>query len=211
MPQIEYTHNAIFIVYHSINAYSEDRIRIPNIVTPAIFESQIRYLSSMVSIIPLKEYLAHVKEGKPLLKKCAIITFDDGYKDNLTIASPILQKYGVPATFFIATGYIGTNKIKWEDRLSCLIRRSKAEVISINLPTSEMSLNITSKKGKFKAINTMVNALGHLNQSEREQILNELEKQLNVKCSDQADVMMTWNDVRRLADTQGFARPRIKV
>src|SRR5690242_8756600 len=94
-------HTVVFLVYHSINEYSEDRIRVPNIVTPTTFEEQIRYWSSTASVIPLQKYLDHMKDGTPLSRKSVVITFDDGYKDNLTIAAPILQKYGVPATFFI--------------------------------------------------------------------------------------------------------------
>ena len=205
MFRIEHSHNVVLVVYHSINEYREDRIRIPNVVTPTAFEAQIQYLASIASIITLQEYLNHLEEGKPLLNKSIVVTFDDGYKDNLTIASPILQKYGIPATFFIATGYIGTDKMKWEDQLSCLIRRSKVEVVSLGLPSSNVSFNIGSDKDKFKVIDALVNLLGHLNQTERLQVLDGLRKQTRVKCDDQADVMMTWDDVRQLADIPGFS------
>lgn len=205
MPHIEHSHSVVLIYYHSINEYCEDRIRIPNIVTPTVFESQIQYLASIARIIPLQEYLDHAKERKPLPQKSIVITFDDGYKDNLTTAFPILQKYDVPATFFVSTGYIGTDKIKWEDQLSCLIRRSKVKVISLSIPSGDVSFNISSEKDKFRAINALVGILSHLNQSEREQVLNELGEQLKVKCADQAGVMMTWDDVRQLADTPGFS------
>ena len=204
MPRINHSHSVVLICYHSINEFSDERIRVPNIVTPRVFEAQIQYLVSMARIIPLQEYLDHVKEKKPLHQKSIVITFDDGYKDNLTIAFPILQKYSVPATFFISTGYIGTNKIKWEDQLSCLIRRSKIEVFSLGFPSSNVSFNIGRAKDKFRTINALVNILGHLNQSERQQALDELKVQLKVNCTDQAGVMMTWDDVRQLADTPGI-------
>lgn len=205
MLHFEHSHNAVLVVYHSINEYCEDRIRIPSIVTPTAFEAQVRYLAATASFITLQEYLDHLKEGKPLLNKSVVVTFDDGYKDNLTIAAPILQKYGIPATFFIATGYIGADKMKWEDQLSCLIRRSKVEIVSLSLPSSDVSFNIGSDKDKFKAINALVNMLGQLNQIERLRILDGLREQLKAKCDDQADVMMTWDDVRQLADTPEFS------
>lgn len=205
MPRFEHSHNAVLVVYHSINEYREDCIRVPNIVTPTAFEAQIQHLASTASIITLQEYLDHIEEGKPLLNKSIVITFDDGYKDNLTIASRILQKYGIPATFFIATGYIGTGKMKWEDQLSCLIRRSKAEIVSLDFLSSDASLNIGSDKDKFKVIDALVNVLGHLSQTERLKILDELRKQFKVKCDNQADIMMTWDDVRQLANNPMFS------
>ena len=205
MPYFKHPHSVGLVYYHSINEYREDRIRVPNIVTPTAFEAQIQYLASIAKVIPIQEYLDHIKKKEPLPQKSIVITFDDGYKDNLTIASPILQKYGVPATFFISTGYIGTGKMKWEDQLSCLIRRSKVDVISLGLQARYISFNIGSEKDKFRAINMLVNILGYLTQSERESVLDELAKQLKVKCTDQVDVMMTWDDVRKLADTPGFS------
>jgi len=205
MFHIEHSRNAVLVVYHSINEFHEDRIRVPNIVIPTAFDAQIQYLASTANIITLQEYLDHLEVGKPLLNKSIVITFDDGYKDNLTIAAPILRKYGVPATFFVATGFVGTGKMKWEDELNCLIRRSKVEVLSLSLPSTDVSFNIASDKNKFKAIGTLVNILGLLSQTERQQVLDELKGQVNVKCDEQADIMMTWDDVRQLADVPGFS------
>lgn len=200
-----HSHNAVLVVYHSINEIREDRIRVPNIVTPAVFEAQIRVLASTARMIPLQEYLDHVEQGTPLPEKSIVVTFDDGYKDNLTLASPILQKHGVPATFFITTGTIGAGRMKWEDQLSCWIRRSGVEVLTLELPAGGVSFAIGSQKDKFKAINALVGRLGLLSQAERQPLLDELGKQLQVKCDDQADVMLNWEDVRRLADTPGFS------
>jgi hypothetical protein len=46
-------------------------------------------------------------EGRP--PQSVLVTFDDGYRDNLTNALPLLVRYGIRATFFIATGYVGGN------------------------------------------------------------------------------------------------------
>lgn len=199
------SHSVVLIAYHSINEYREDRIRVTNIVRPTIFEAQVQYLASTANIITLKEYLDHIEERKPILNKSVVVTFDDGYKDNLTIALPILQKYGVPATFFIATGYIGTGKVKWEDELSCVIRRSKKESISISLPTGNFPFDISSDKAKFQAIDYLVKVLSTFSQADRHQVLDQVKGQSDVKCDGQTGVMMSWDDVRQLANTPGFS------
>jgi len=85
--------------YHSLN---------PNIngISKNLFEEHIKYLSSNYNIVTLKEALQKV------INNCSngdelVITFDDGYEDNLTKAFPILSKYGGAATIFITTGLIG--------------------------------------------------------------------------------------------------------
>src|ERR1035437_5867511 len=46
-----------------------------------------------------------------------LVTFDDGYRNNFTVAAPILRKYGVPAVFFTSTGYIEADRLYWYDEL----------------------------------------------------------------------------------------------
>jgi peptidoglycan/xylan/chitin deacetylase (PgdA/CDA1 family) len=46
-----------------------------------------------------------------------LVTFDDGYRNNFTVAAPILRKYGVPAVFFASTGYIEADRLYWYDEL----------------------------------------------------------------------------------------------
>jgi peptidoglycan/xylan/chitin deacetylase (PgdA/CDA1 family) len=55
-----------------------------------------------------------LEKGAPLRRELAI-TFDDGYEDNYLIAAPILKSMGLPATFFIATSFVGTESVAWWD------------------------------------------------------------------------------------------------
>ncbi len=204
MPHTEHPGSVVLLAYHSINTCDEDRIRVPNIVTPDAFEAQIRYLSRNYHVIGLPECISRIQEGKPLPGKTAVITLDDGYKDNLAIASPILRKHGVPATFFIPTGCIGADKMKWEDELNCLIMRSNARALSLALPSGSVWVRIGSSKARQTAIDALVNILGHLDSTERSRMLDELRQQAKVQC-DPSGVMLTWNEVRQLAETPGFS------
>jgi peptidoglycan/xylan/chitin deacetylase (PgdA/CDA1 family) len=59
----------------------------------------------------LKRFVSNFSTQTSLSSKNIIITFDDGYRDNFLYAAPILKKYNVPATFFVTSGYIGTDKV----------------------------------------------------------------------------------------------------
>lgn len=70
-------------------------------VSPEQFEAQIRALSEAgYTGVSFDELQAYVLRGEPLPKKPVVITFDDGYLSNYTLAYPILQKYGMKATIF---------------------------------------------------------------------------------------------------------------
>lgn len=65
-------------------------------------------------VVSLEDFLDQVEEGESLAGKVAI-TFDDGYLDNHRTAAPILEELGLPACFFITTGFIGTERVPWWD------------------------------------------------------------------------------------------------
>jgi peptidoglycan/xylan/chitin deacetylase (PgdA/CDA1 family) len=56
-----------------------------------------------------------------LPNRSVVVTFDDGYADNLHNAKPLLERYGIPATVFITTGYVGREREFWWDELERLL------------------------------------------------------------------------------------------
>jgi peptidoglycan/xylan/chitin deacetylase (PgdA/CDA1 family) len=103
---------AIILTYHSVGdisdkSYSKYSVSLKN------FEEQIRYLISNNKIISLEKLVTDIKNEVNLSDGSVAITFDDGFKNNYLFAYPILKKYNLPSTIFLATGYIESEK-KWE-------------------------------------------------------------------------------------------------
>ncbi|MBB6479250.1 polysaccharide deacetylase family protein [Spirochaeta isovalerica] len=88
------------------------------IVTPETFNLHCRVLARHYDIYPLSEACDLMRKGYKSKRPLAIITFDDGYCDNIEYASPILASHGLRATFFIITGLIGKEEYPWYDKLS---------------------------------------------------------------------------------------------
>ncbi len=99
------------LAYHRI--YNEDELYS---VSTADFEEHMRYLKENgYTAISLAELFAARAGDKPLPDKPIVITFDDGYADNLTSAQPIMEKYGMKGTVFIIGGSIGQpDYLTWE-------------------------------------------------------------------------------------------------
>lgn len=111
----------VILLYHRIARISPDPWQL--CVTPEHFGEHLEVLRKYQRI-PLNQI--HVR--KWLSGKCiprVAITFDDGYADNLYEAAPLLEKYDTPATFFIATGYIGGTNEFWWDELERLVFQSQ--------------------------------------------------------------------------------------
>ena len=82
----------------------------------AKFEAFCRFFRRYFKVVPFSEQVAAVRAGRPMGGTLSI-TFDDGYLDNFEVAAPILRKLGLPATFFVATGFIGSRIVPFWDQL----------------------------------------------------------------------------------------------
>lgn len=96
------------------------------------FETQVAMLSKNFRIITLAETVRLAEDPSRLDGFCILLTFDDGYRDNYEIAYPILKAYGVPATFFLATSYVGTSTWPWWDRIAYLVSHNRKGNIHVS-------------------------------------------------------------------------------
>jgi peptidoglycan/xylan/chitin deacetylase (PgdA/CDA1 family) len=83
------------------------------------FERQVEFLGAHYDVLPIDEALAETESSRPR----ACITFDDGYRNNLEFALPVLQRLRLPATIFLPTAFIGSKDLLWTTRLDFAFRR----------------------------------------------------------------------------------------
>lgn len=112
LSQDEISTQVPILMYHHL---SED-VTNSEMVSPEQFEAQIRALAEAgYTGISFDELQAYVLRGEPLPEKPVVITFDDGYRSNYTLAYPILQKYGMKATIFAIGVSFGKDHYKDTD------------------------------------------------------------------------------------------------
>ena len=99
-------------------------------VSPENFAEHLHELRKRMHPIRLSKLVQHLKDGS-LPDKSIAVTFDDGYADNLYAAKPLLEKYEIPATVFICTGYMG--KEFWWDELARLVTGSRTDLSRLHL------------------------------------------------------------------------------
>lgn len=88
----------VILMYHSVGH------RTPRSLPPDVFERHLRALKQAFELVPVRQLrsASAAPQGN-----VACVSFDDGYRDNYEQAAPILTRLGVPATFFVATGFLG--------------------------------------------------------------------------------------------------------
>jgi peptidoglycan/xylan/chitin deacetylase (PgdA/CDA1 family) len=90
------------------------------------FDEHLAYLSrhiDVVGVADLQEVVGR-KRGRHVL-----LTFDDGYRDNYEVAFPLLQRHGLPATFFLSTGFLDAPAVAWWDEISWMVRHAQHDLV----------------------------------------------------------------------------------
>jgi len=162
----------------------------------ADFRRQMEYIAANCSVVTVDD----IAEGKPgnSTKHSVAITFDDGYRDNFTSAFPILKELNLPATIFLATGYIGTGQIPWYDQV-CLAFKLSTRT---SLDSNEFGWPCGALAGREQRVATLERTLAWLRELEddsRRQALPALFKALGVPQSMALpNYMLTWDEIRQM-------------
>lgn len=131
-----YRNRGLILMYHRVSDNPIDPWQLA--VSPENFEDQLKVLKETGLVISLPSMIDHIKaEGK--MEPSIAITLDDGYADNFLNAKPLLEKYDLPASFFICTKHIGSKKAFWWDELATIVltHPELPESIKLDFPDSK--------------------------------------------------------------------------
>jgi peptidoglycan/xylan/chitin deacetylase (PgdA/CDA1 family) len=104
------------------------------------FREQVALIRERFEIIGLERVSRLLDSRERLRRPSALITLDDGYIDNYSLALPVLREFDATAAFFVPTAFVGSNKLPWWDEISWLLRH--ARVSEILLAGSEASFSL---------------------------------------------------------------------
>jgi len=163
-------------------------------VDARVFDVQMQALARYFNVLPLSEAAARLGDGT-LPARAACVTFDDGYLDNVEIALPILQRHRVPATFFIASGFLDGGRM-FNDTVIEAVRRLEGPSVDlqpIGLGTLPVA-NIAQRRG---AIKTVLGHVKYLEPEQRQRVVEQLAHLVRGGLPD--DLMMRSDQVRLLS------------
>lgn len=167
------------------------------------FEKQMKFISKHYNPISIQDLYNYTNTNNPLPKNPILITFDDGFNDNYYNAFPILKKYNIPATLFIATNHIGTDQPFWFERLSHLILTTPKTELSID--ELNFHKNITNNINERRQIyNDCVELLKYKNKTTCIRIIDKLEQEHSITISNDDKKMscpLTWKQCQEMAES----------
>ncbi|MGH8657507.1 MAG: polysaccharide deacetylase family protein [Gammaproteobacteria bacterium] len=153
------------LIYHRV--LSKPDAMLEGEVDIAAFDWQMEILARNFNVLPLVEAVQRLR-ASCLPARAAAITFDDGYADNVENALPVLTRYGLNATFFIATTYLNGGRM-WNDTIIEAVRRTPEPILdlcSLHLG-SYSSVGIGERR---EAATALIRHLKHRPQAERSRL-----------------------------------------
>jgi peptidoglycan/xylan/chitin deacetylase (PgdA/CDA1 family) len=182
-------------LFHQVNP-KRDPIWDP--VDVPLFYKCIRYISKKYKIIPV-EYLPDIRPE--FIHKYATISLDDGYKDNITFAAPVLDKYKVKASFFVVTDCVEKNIPTWTHELEYLFQHTGKIKIDLCFDFMSHSMKVSellNADQRISYVKKLVPFIKTLTNEQRELVIETVRTTF-----DDVEIpgmMMDWNDIRQLAN-----------
>lgn len=168
-------------------------------VTDSYLEAVIlRVKEKGLDIVSLDE--AHKRLTTPgKHKRFCVFTFDDGYRDNLLNAYPILERHQVPFTIYVPSAYPDGKGELWWLTLEEVVR--KQDYLTVNLDGEQAFLDCRTEAEKYAAFEKIYWWLRGVSEDEQRAFVRELAALYKVDMAAQCrDLIMTWDEIRMLAD-----------
>ncbi len=193
------------LTYHRVLPVEEAaRYPFPGmVVSTGQFESHVTRLASRYRVLDFLVAIECLRTGS-IPPRAVVVTFDDGYRDNFEHAFPILQKYGVPATFFVVSGAIDGQSTLWWDAVAHIAGEiAQARRQNNPLPPAMPDWLAALVRDELAAGDPLLIArklVDHCNALPRREREERLKALSDVKTSRIArgDQMMSWDQVREM-------------
>jgi len=180
------------LVFHRVHSAQDELF--PNQIHAATFLERMRWVGNWFNVLPLEDAVGLLQRGS-LPARALAITFDDGYADNATVAVPILRKLGLPATYFIAAGFLDGGRM-WNDTVIESVRSAKQGELDL----SEEGLGkypLGSTAERRAAIAALIARIKYLPTHERQERVDRIATLSATALPN--DLMMTHEQLRSVA------------
>lgn len=179
------------LIFHRVLAHPDPLL--PDEPDRSEFEARMRWVKRWFNVLPLEDAVERLGSRR-LPERPLAITFDDGYADNAEIAVPILLRLGLPATFFVASGFLDGGRM-WNDTVVAAVRATREPILDL-APLGLGAHAISDLQSRRRTIDRLIVALKYLPREERDEKATRLAELAGVRLP--TDLMMSAEDVLRL-------------
>lgn len=193
---------AVVLTYHGVlpDIPRQNDYEYRNFVTTQQLERQIRLLLRRYRPLTVNDFF---ELDRPI-GGGFLITFDDGFRNNLRYAVPVLQKYNLQGCFFITTGLVNTRRLLWTEEITRMVQRTRKKEFGVRLNGTEKIFQIGDVSQKEAVSTRLRNALKKLPPVLRDAVIRQCREQFSDVSEeilpDEEDryLFLNWDDVRQM-------------
>jgi peptidoglycan/xylan/chitin deacetylase (PgdA/CDA1 family) len=203
-------HQTVILTYHRVTPNEADDGTCGSlqgiVVEPDTFAQHLQHLRKRFDVISLDDLVLRLRQRSKAPGRTAVITFDDGWRDNYTYAYPRLKEIDLPATVFIAVGYIGTRRLFWPEQIiACInsLRKTRefqgSERLSRDFPRVKASIEETLRAEPAQlqdSLYSLIEFIKRLPADDRDKIMGVLmDSSGSIDCG---RVMLDWDELSEM-------------
>jgi peptidoglycan/xylan/chitin deacetylase (PgdA/CDA1 family) len=193
----------VVLTYHGVLQRTDGGFLHRNCVSVEEFDRHVEFLKRHYRLLTLDQALDGIAGRVPLPPYSALITFDDGFRNNAELAGPVLAAHGVPAAMFVTTGMLDHHgTLPWVEHLSAGILLTRATTLELEFEGRQHHYDLALPGERERASDELRRHLKNAPTAERERVMEQLEAQCPLQAGDldpERFDFMSWEDARRLA------------
>lgn len=162
-------------------------------VTTEQFNQQIRYISENYHCLDMDSFYQGLHNNN-LPNNSILVTFDDGYRDNITLGLPILKKYNVPATIFVSTDFVERRGLMWWYEQEEIIHRY--DKLAFEFENRAFSWSLRNRTEKEQALNDLYEIFVRMDLPRQRKFMKKCCEAVNYHF-DYDDLILSWEEIEK--------------
>ncbi|MBM3567494.1 MAG: hypothetical protein FJX46_01920 [Alphaproteobacteria bacterium] len=165
------------------------------------FERQMERVADRAHPMSLREMAGRLQAGDSLPPRSVAVTFDDSFANVATDALPVLRRHRIPATFFVTSGFVGTERRFWVDKIEHMINTTTRTELRLETDDLPDRLSLDSAEDRIAAVVAVKAPMKRMRPTQREAALSQLAVATGVESFDDPAPNyrnLTWDELRRL-------------
>lgn len=185
--------NGVYILfYHRLSDATKQKRVAASAVNYQSFDEQMDFLSKNYKIISMDEVPSVLKSSSKLPEKYMVITFDDGYRDNLIYGSDIFSKYNLRPTIYLTANCIENQTLMWFDIVNDIVFSSKKSVITLKVGQNTITKNIDSYCSKNALLKILKSYMKSISTEDKLKYIDYMMSEFDLSIDTKTDLMLTW-------------------
>jgi peptidoglycan/xylan/chitin deacetylase (PgdA/CDA1 family) len=192
------------LLYHGVHGHDEElglRNSSGKHIAAPRFAAQMEHLAGTRPVVSMSDIAALYRGDGDIPDGAVAVTFDDGFRNNHEHAWPILEKYRIPATIYVATGFIGSGKMIWTDLLESALLLSREQRLDIEIGEVHRTWDLADSGARLACLGEIKAICKAMPYRDKDAVVTRVIETLRVDPRDQHPLyaFMDWDELHQMA------------